>query len=181
MLQAKRFAKDLFNFLLETGSDKLEFKDFIPHFTSENETRRAFSLFDPFNTGKIGVEAMQAVVVKQFREKRAIEMGVDGLVEVVKSLDSVLLSIMVLVLTFVILGIFGVNLTTYLVTIGSLVITTGGLIGNAVRGVIDSIIFLFVLHPFDVDDKIEFDGNVYIVKKIRLSSSTLHRIDGQGK
>lgn len=126
----------------------------------------------------VAFEEITQVALRQFREKRAIEKGVDGLSAVLGSLDRALQIVALFILMFFWLAIFGVNVTTYLVTLGSVIVTTFIVIGNALRGIFESIIFLFVLHPYDVDDKVEIEKSVYTVKEMTLNYTLLHRADG---
>jgi small-conductance mechanosensitive channel len=50
---------------------------------------------------------------------------------------------------------------------------------NSIRNLIESIIFLFVTHPFDIGDRIQFKNNFYYVKEMTLMSSTLTHVDGR--
>mmetsp|Transcript_39134 Transcript_39134/g.92702 ORF Transcript_39134/g.92702 Transcript_39134/m.92702 type:complete len:194 (-) Transcript_39134:329-910(-) len=40
--------------------------------------------------------------------------------------------------------------------------------GNSIRNTFEAMLFLFVQHPFDVGDWVEFDGNIFTVRKISL-------------
>jgi len=52
------------------------------------------------------------------------------------------------------------------------------LIGGSLQEVLISIIFLFIKHPFDVGDRINFNKTDYTVKEIRLLTSIL--LDSNG-
>lgn len=43
----------------------------------------------------------------------------------------------------------------------------------------DSIIFLFVVHAYDVGDKIECEGVEYFVRSMSIMVTILHTIDGR--
>lgn len=42
-----------------------------------------------------------------------------------------------------------------------------------------SCIFLFVKHPFDVGDLVQWDDNSYVVAKMNLMSTSFKRVDGK--
>lgn len=46
------------------------------------------------------------------------------------------------------------------------------IIGGALKSTFDSIIFIFFMHPFDVGDTVEIEGQQYIATEISLMSTT---------
>jgi small-conductance mechanosensitive channel len=117
--------------------------------------------------------------VGHFHEKRAVERGVRDLGATVGKLDKVLLFLAGIIMVAIGLGLFGVTIASYLVTFGSLIVTLFVIIGNAARNIFESILFVFVFHPFDVGDRVEIDGQLLVVRHMDLNSTTFHRLDGQ--
>ncbi|KAI3652530.1 hypothetical protein MP228_001955 [Amoeboaphelidium protococcarum] len=177
--QARKLANDIFNALLEPGKSEVTIDNFVPYFPSPDEARKAFRLFDTNGNGDIEKEEMKTAIEQFLNEKKAIETGVADLGTVVGRLDSFLLVITFIVVLFIWLSVFGVALTQYLLTFGSLIILSGVVIGNSAKTVVENILFLFVLHPFDVGDKIVVDGELYTVKNIALNSTTLVHVEGK--
>ncbi|KAI3635426.1 hypothetical protein MIR68_006064 [Amoeboaphelidium protococcarum] len=177
--QARKLANDIFNALLEPGKSEVTIDNFVPYFPSPDEARKAFRLFDTNGNGDIEREEMKTAIEQFLNEKKAIETGVADLGTVVGRLDSFLLVITFIVVLFIWLSVFGVALTQYLLTFGSLIILSGVVIGNSAKTVVENILFLFVLHPFDVGDKIVVDGELYTVKNIALNSTTLVHVEGK--
>lgn len=122
---------------------------------------------------------MTSTIVGHYHDKRAVERGIRDLGATVGKLDSVLLFLTFIIIVAIGLGIFGVTVASYLVTFGSLIVTLFVIIGNAARNIFESILFVFVFHPFDVGDRVEIDGQVLIVRHMDLNSTTFHRLDGQ--
>lgn len=70
-----------------------------------------------------------------------------------------MLNILVAVIIFIIwLVILGVPITHFLVFMSSQLLLAVFMFGNTCKTVFEAIIFLFVMHPFDVGDKCEVDG-----------------------
>jgi small-conductance mechanosensitive channel len=124
---------------------------------------------------------MRFTIVQFYEEKRAIEKGLRDLGHTVGKLDDILMLITLVILVLIWLAIFNVSIQSYIVGAGSVLITASFVIGNSAKNVFDSIIFLFVLHPYDVGDKVEIENVVYTVKEIALMTTVLIRLDGQGK
>lgn len=61
----------------------------------------------------------------------------------------------------------GVNTQKLLVAFSSILLPSVFVFGNAARSTFESLIFLFIMHPFDVGDRINVD-NVSLVVEVRL-------------
>jgi small-conductance mechanosensitive channel len=46
--------------------------------------------------------------------------------------------------------------------------------GNTIRNLFESMLFLFIQHPYDIGDWVEFDGKSYEVVKISLMNTVFH-------
>jgi small-conductance mechanosensitive channel len=60
--------------------------------------------------------------------------------------------------------IMGVNTQKLLVAFSSILLPSVFVFGNAARSTFESLIFLFIMHPFDVGDRILVDGNSLVVE-----------------
>ena len=70
-----------------------------------------------------------------------------------------LLNVLVAILTLIIwLIILKVPITHFLVFTSSQLVLVVFMFGNTCKTVFETIIFLFVIHPFDVGDRCEVDG-----------------------
>lgn len=47
--------------------------------------------------------------------------------------------------------------------------------GNMAKTLFEAIVFIFVMHPFDVGDRIEIDGNQMIVEEMNILSTVFLR------
>jgi small-conductance mechanosensitive channel len=61
--------------------------------------------------------------------------------------------------------IMGVNTQKLLVAFSSILLPSVFVFGNAARSTFESLIFLFIMHPFDVGDRIMVD-NVSLVVEV---------------
>ena len=82
-------------------------------------------------------------------------------VEELHTLLNILVAIVILIIWLIILG---VPITHFLVFISSQLLLVVFVFGNTCRTVFEAIIFLFVMHPFDVGDRCEVDG-VQVIKE----------------
>jgi small-conductance mechanosensitive channel len=82
------------------------------------------------------------------------------------------------IILFVGLGIFNIDTTAFLTISISLWAGTLFAIGGVVKNLIESIVFLFFTHPYDVGDRLIIDGETLNVKEFGLMSTTFTRWDG---
>lgn len=68
---------------------------------------------------------------------------------------NILVAIIIVIISLLILGI---PIMHFLVFISSQLLLVVFIFGNTCRTIFEAIVFLFVLHPFDVGDRCEVDG-----------------------
>lgn len=101
-----------------------------------------------------------------FRERRALALTLNDTKTAVNRLHkmvNIVVGIIILVIWLIILGITS---TKFLVVMSSQVVVVAFIFGNMCKIVFESIIYLFVIHPFDVGDRCEIDG-VQVNSKIQ--------------
>jgi small-conductance mechanosensitive channel len=76
-------------------------------------------------------------------------------VDELHTLLNVLVAILILIIWLIILG---VPISHFLVFVSSQLILVVFIFGNTCKTVFEAIIFLFVMHPFDVGDRCEVEG-----------------------
>lgn len=96
--------------------------------------------------------------VSVFRERKALALSLNDTKTAVDELHhmlNVVVSIIILVIWLIILG---VAVTHFLVIISSQLLLVVFIFGNTCKTIFESIIFLFVMHPYDVGDRCEVEG-----------------------
>lgn len=96
--------------------------------------------------------------VNAFRERRALALSLDDTRTAVKKLHRMVNIIVRIIILIVWLLILGITTRKFLVLITSQILLVVFMFGNSCRLVFEAIIFLFVMHPFDVGDRCEIDG-----------------------
>lgn len=96
--------------------------------------------------------------VNAFRERRALALTLNDTKTAVNKLHrmvNILVSVIILVIWLLILGI---ATSKFLLFVTSQLVLVAFVFGNTCKTVFEAIIFLFVMHPFDVGDRCEIDG-----------------------
>lgn len=96
--------------------------------------------------------------INAFRDRRALALTLNDTKTAVNKLHH-----MVNVMAAIIIGILwvlilGIATSKFLLFMSSQIVVAAFVFGNTCKTVFESIIFLFVMHPFDVGDRCEIDG-----------------------
>lgn len=101
---------------------------------------------------------MHLFQVNAFRERRALALTLNDTKTAVNKLHQMVNIIIMFVIGVIWLLILGIATTKFLVFISSQLVLVAFIFGNTCKTVFEAIIFLFVVHPFDVGDRCEIDG-----------------------
>ncbi|KAJ1567404.1 hypothetical protein HK096_009978 [Nowakowskiella sp. JEL0078] len=139
--RAKTLAKKLFEFIVNSrnnyNEDGIKFdkthiivNDLLRFFSNEDETLKAFSLFDKDGNMEISRREMKNTVLKIFRERRNVMSALFDTENALGRLDLILM------------------------VTASICVALAFLFGNAAKNLFDSILFVFVVHPYDTGDRV---------------------------
>ncbi|KAK1295979.1 Mechanosensitive ion channel protein 4 [Acorus calamus] len=177
--EAKAAAKKIFTNVAKPGSKYIYLADLM-RFMREDEALKTLTLFEGAQENKrISRSALKNWVVNAFRERRALSLTLNDTKTAVNKLHhmvNMVVSIVVLVIWLLILGIATTHL---LVFISSQLLLVVFIFGNTCKMIFEAIIFLFVMHPFDVGDRCEVDGVQMVVEEMNILTTVFLRYDNQ--
>ncbi|KAL8141477.1 LOW QUALITY PROTEIN: hypothetical protein V2J09_014509 [Rumex salicifolius] len=177
--QAKSAAKRIFDNVASPGS-KYIYEEDLMHFMRDDEAIKTMHLFEgSTECDGISKKALKNWVVVVFRERRALALSLNDTKTAVNKLHnllSVLLSFGVLIIWLLILD---VSITRFLVFISSQLLLLTFVFGNTFKTTFEAIIFLFVMHPFDVGDRCEIDEVQMVVEEMNILTTVFLRYDNQ--
>lgn len=171
-VQAKVVAKQVFYNMAKHGKKCITLRNFI-YFLPQEQVGRAFALFETNENGEITKEAVMKWVVNVYKERRALCLTLNDNKTVVEKLHRVLNAVLVLILIPVFVLIFGVETPKILVFFTSVFLPSVFIFGNSAKNAFESLIFLFVTHPFDVGDRIVVDGQTMLVEEMNILNTIL--------
>jgi small-conductance mechanosensitive channel len=96
--------------------------------------------------------------MKVYKERRSLSRSMRDVGVALKTLDQILLFFALVVLFFISLSVFSVSVGSSLTSLYSLGIALSFIFKNAASSAFDSIMFLFVTHPFDTGDRCFIDS-----------------------
>lgn len=98
------------------------------------------------------------------RERKALKLSLEDTNTAVEKLHKIMNVIMVLVILVVFLLMMGITSTHLLLVISSQLALMIFIFGNTCKNVFEALVFLFVMHPFDVGDRCIVDGNQVMLR-----------------
>ncbi|CAD6446980.1 59b63122-6f05-4088-be6c-8e8ce4aaccde [Sclerotinia trifoliorum] len=179
-------ARRLYRTFVHDNSDTILAEDLTLAFDNEEEAEAAFTMFDKDLNGDISMEELETVCVEIGRERKAITASLKDLDSVVSKLDNILLFIVVVITVLVFISLISTSASGVLTSAGSSVLALSWLFTATAQEFLQSIIFVFVKHPFDVGDRVTIYGNTgsklqgddYFVKEISLLFTEFKKMEG---
>ncbi|CAO2815673.1 unnamed protein product [Amaranthus hypochondriacus] len=178
-VEAKAAARKIFRNVAKPRSKYICYNDLL-RFMQEDEALKTMGLFEGASeTGKISKSALKNWVVNAFRERRALALTLSDTKTAVNKLHK-MVDVLVMIIIILIAAVW-LNIITSrsVVFLSSQVVVAAFVFGNTCKNVFESIIFLFVVHPFDVGDRCEIEGVQMIVEEMNILTTVFLRYDNQ--
>ncbi|KAI9788464.1 MAG: hypothetical protein M1816_006900 [Peltula sp. TS41687] len=180
-------ARRLWRTFAREETDTVFQEDLRRAFDTDDESDAAFEMFDKDLNGDISMEELEAVCVEIGRERKAITASLKDLDSVVSKLDNVLVFIVIIVTLIVFLTMISTSTAGVLTSAGSTILALSWLLSATAQEFLQSLIFVFVKHPFDCGDRVSIYGNTgaqgkgddYFVKEIALLYTEFKKMEGQ--
>ncbi|KAF7731964.1 hypothetical protein EC973_007069 [Apophysomyces ossiformis] len=178
--QAKELAKRIYLNVLGPNSEKESIveADFYPFFRTHEEAADAFRLFDQDGNGDISKQELRSGCVRIYRERKNLARSMRDLSQATGKLDIIFLVIFTAIWVVIVLASFGINVGAELMPLWSAFIAASFIFGGAAKDAFESIIFVFVTHPFDAGDRVFIGTENWVVENVGLLVSTFIKWDG---
>ncbi|KAJ1557739.1 hypothetical protein HK096_005614, partial [Nowakowskiella sp. JEL0078] len=144
--------------------------DFFRWFESPDDAKRAFSVFDVDENGDITRQEMKNAIFHIWKEKKSLESSLRDTDQAIQKLDDILKVFE-----------FGMQIDTKSFLTAAISVWAGVLfaVGGTVKNLLESIIFLFITHPYDVGDRVNIDSTKFVVKEFGMLTTVLKALDGR--
>ena len=179
-------ARRMYRTFVRDGFETISSGDLKAAFDVEEEADAAFNMFDKDMNGDISMEELEAVCVEIGKERKSITHALKDLDSVVSKLDDVLFFVVLAITVLVLISILSTSASGILTSAGSAVLALSWLFSATAQEFLQSVIFVFVKHPFDVGDRVSIYGNTgmslkgddYYVKEIALLYTEFKKMEG---
>lgn len=96
--------------------------------------------------------------VNAFRERKALALTLNDTKTAVNKLHQIVNVVVGIIIFVICLVILEIATSKFLLFISSQIVVVAFIFGNTCKTVFEAVIFVFVMHPFDVGDRCEIDG-----------------------
>lgn len=177
--EAKVAAKKIFRNVAKPGAKYIGLEDLM-RFLQEEEAVKAMGLFEGTqDSNRVTKSALKNWAVNVFRERRALALTLNDTKTAVKKLHQMVNTVIGVVIIVIWLLILGIATTHILVVVSSQLLLVVFMFGNTCKMTFESIIFLFVMHPFDVGDRCSVDGVQMVVEEMNILTTVFLRYDNE--
>ncbi|XP_047327192.1 mechanosensitive ion channel protein 5-like [Impatiens glandulifera] len=177
--QAKAAAKKIFFNVAMVRSRFIYLEDLM-RFMREEEAMKTMKLIEGSNESKgISKSTLKNWVVNSFRERRALALSLNDTKTAVNKLHRMLDVVIVVIMLVIWLLILKLATTQFFIFLGSQLLLVAFMFGNTLKTTFEAIIFLFVMHPFDVGDRCEIDQVQMVVEEMNILTTVFLRYDNQ--
>ncbi|XP_057966397.1 mechanosensitive ion channel protein 6-like isoform X2 [Malania oleifera] len=174
--EAKAAARKIFQNVARPGKRYIILQDLL-RFMQNDEAVKTVSLFEGASeSNKISKSALKNWV-NAFRERKALALTLNDTKTAVNKLHHMVNIVVGIIIVVIWLLILGIATSKFLVFISSQLLLVVFIFGNTCKTVFEAIVFLFVMHPFDVGDRCEIDGVQMIVEEMNILTTVFLRYD----
>ncbi|KAH0892185.1 hypothetical protein HID58_054614, partial [Brassica napus] len=175
--EAKAAARKIFTNVARRGSKHIYLDDLM-RFLREDEAVKTMYLFEGApETRKISKSALKNWLVNAFRERRALTLTLNDTKTAVNKLHHMINIVTAIVIAVIWLVLLEIASSKILLFVSSQVVLLAFIFGNTVKTVFESIIFLFIVHPYDVGDRCEIDDVQLVVEEMNILTTVFLRYD----
>ncbi|CAM0958890.1 unnamed protein product [Alopecurus aequalis] len=170
-------AKKIFHNVAAHESKYIYLAD-LTRFMGQEEAIKAMNLFEGAQEyNRVSKRSIKNWMVNAFRERKALALTLNDTkiaVHKLNKMTNVAGGIIVLILWLLILGIATTN---FLLFLSSPLLVAILVFGDAIKATFEAIIFLFVMHPFDVGDRCEIEEVQVVVEEMNILTTVFLRYD----
>eukprot|EP00127_Corallochytrium_limacisporum_P007455 Clim_evm58s251 gene=Clim_evmTU58s251 len=176
-ISARILTSKIFHNLTLRGKRQIT-EPMLRRYFSAADARRAFMLLNSGPSGKnnttITFHKVYNVIQTTLRERYWLAQTLSDADKAMGKLDKVVSSFLSFLLFFVVLLIFGIDFETLVLGASTLLLAISFSFGVAIKELLDDVIFVFVVHPYDCGDRCLIDDQLLQVYEIHLKVTTFH-------
>lgn len=177
--QTQALARRIWYSFCAPNKSELVSDDIIHCFPDAVTAEAAFEIFDRDLNGDITKDELESACIDIHRERLALQLSMRDVDSAVGRLDSIFMSVFVLIAAIIIAAMLSVAFSTLVTSFGTLILGLSWLIGGTAQETLGAILFLFVKHPYDVGDRVDIGEDAYIVKEMRLLTTIFKTTNGK--
>ncbi|KAI3814794.1 hypothetical protein L1987_14438 [Smallanthus sonchifolius] len=177
-MEAIAAAYHIFRNVAQPGFTYIEDLD-LRRFMIKEEVDVVFPLIDVADKGQIDRKSLTEWVVKVYNGRKALAHALSDTKTAVKQLDKLVIVVLLVIVLVVWLLLTEIATTKVLVLLSSQLVVAAFIFGNTCKTIFEAIVFVFIMHPFDVGDRCVIDGIQLIVEEMNILTTVFLRYDNE--
>ncbi|BAT78018.1 hypothetical protein LR48_Vigan04g232200 [Vigna angularis] len=151
----------------------------LRRFMIKEEVRMVYPLLAEAETGQITRKSLTDWLLKVYQERKALAHALSDTKTAVRQLNKLVTVILVVVTVIVWLLLMEIATTKVLVFLSSQLVLAAFMFGNTCKNIFEAIIFVFVMHPFDVGDRCVVDGVELLVEEMNILTTVFLKLNNE--
>ncbi|KAJ0677265.1 putative mechanosensitive ion channel MscS, LSM domain superfamily [Helianthus annuus] len=177
-MEAIAAAYHIFRNVAQPGFTYIEDLD-LRRFMIKEEVDVVFPMIDVADKGQIDRKTLTEWVVKVFNGRKALAHALSDTKTAVKQLDKLVTAVLIVIVLVVWLLLTEIATTKVLVLLSSQLVVAAFIFGNTCKTIFEAIVFVFIMHPFDVGDRCVIDGVQLIVEEMNILTTVFLKFDNE--
>ncbi|XP_030489834.2 mechanosensitive ion channel protein 10 [Cannabis sativa] len=176
-MEATAAAYHIFRNVAQPGSKYIDEDDLL-RFMIKEEVDLVFPMFGSEN-GRVDRKALTDWVVRVFNGRKALAHSLSDTKTAVKQLNKLvtcILAIVTIVLWFVLVE---VATTKVLVFLSTQLLAAAFMFKDTCKTIFEALVFIFVMHPFDVGDRCVIDGIPLLVEEMNILNTVFLKLNNE--
>ncbi|KAG8378003.1 hypothetical protein BUALT_Bualt08G0092900 [Buddleja alternifolia] len=150
----------------------------LMRFMREEEVIKTMRLFEDGSERKgISEQALNNWMVNVFGERRALALSLNDTKTAVHKLHQMMNALVGIIILVIWVVILKVATTHFFIFLSSQLLLVVFMFGNTCKTTFEAVIFLFVMHPFDVGDRVEVEGVQMVVEEMNILTTVFLKYD----
>ncbi|KAA8520340.1 hypothetical protein F0562_014596 [Nyssa sinensis] len=175
--EARSCAQRIFKNVAKPGAKYLEEEDLLRFLKSE-EVNTIFPSFEgAIETGKITKSSFRNWLVQAYIERKSLALSLNDTKTAVHQLHKLASAVVIVIIIVLSLLVMGLATTKVILVVTSQLLLVGFMFQNTCKTIFESIVFVFVMHPFDVGDRCVIDGVQMNVEEMNILNTVFLRFD----
>ncbi|THF95802.1 mechanosensitive ion channel protein 10-like [Camellia sinensis] len=175
--EARSCANRIFKNVAKPGAKYIEEEDLM-RFLKRVEIHTIFPLFEgALETGRITKSSFRNWVVTAFVERKLLACSLNDTKTAVHQLHKLASAMVSIIIVVVFVLVMGLATTNVIFLVSSQLLLLGFMFQNTCKTIFESIIFVFVMHPFDIGDRCVIDGVQMVVEEMNILTTVFLRYD----
>ena len=130
-------------------------------FFKQQQASQVMAILDVDNDGEASPQDVRDAIISMYKERKHLAFTLRDAKAAVVQLERTLAVVLHLAAVFGYLAIFRIPIYNVWITVSSVILAFAFVFGNSLRRLYESVIFIFLVHPFDVGDAVTVDGTWY--------------------